>query len=216
MKRAFCLGVGSLMFVLFMSGAYAQSPQFEVKTQLGFNEGHIGKGRFSKYHAKEVRIAAHQIAGSYPFSLGFSLGREMLNPSSVAISRSTTETGQILRHSPNYAHNDELAAEIQAWMPDSMTGGRVRPFIKAGHTVWSNYRLKAKLLKAGSKELFTETGLEQGSSLAVGSEIRVRKGYSAVFELRHQAKSILVEDAGVLRKRKSEANGVLFGVTRLI
>ncbi|NRA45936.1 MAG: hypothetical protein HRU09_13350 [Oligoflexales bacterium] len=217
MKRFFCLNIGSLFLTCLMLGSGAQAaPLFQVESKVGLNEGHIGKGRFSKYNSKEMRIGAHQIMGSYPFSLGFSLGREMVHTSSLAFSRSGGENGQIRRQATNYAHNDELAVELQAWMPDSMTGGRVRPFIKAGHTVWSNYQSKAKLIKDGKKEPFTETGLEQGASLAMGSQIKVNSEYSALFEFRYQQRSILIEDAGVMQKRKTKAGGALLGVTRFI
>ncbi|MFK7826614.1 MAG: hypothetical protein AB8G05_20910 [Oligoflexales bacterium] len=216
MKRIFWLNFGCLVFSLQMMSANAETSLFQVKSQIGMNEGSIGEGRFNKYNSKEVLLSVHQFVGTYPMSFGFSLGREMIHPSSIAFSRSVTEEGQILRQTPNFIHNDELAVEFQAWMPDSMTGGRVRPFIKSGYTVWSNYRFKGKLLKEGMKQVYTEKGQEQGASLAIGSQIKLNKDYSAVFELRYQAKTVRLEDSNFMTKRKIKAGGALLGFTRLI
>ena len=216
MRKIFWLNIGSLVFYCLIMSFAAQASGLQLKSQVGVNEGRLGEGRFNKYNSKEIRLSAHQRISTYPFSFGLSIGREMIHTSSLAFNRSITEDGQILRQIPNYVHNDELDVEFQAWMPDSMTGGRVRPFIKFGHTVWSNYKLKAKLLRGGNKEPYSEIGQEQGSNLALGSQIKLNREFSAVFEFKIESKSLLLEDSSFLSKKQIKSGGALFGFTRLI
>lgn len=215
LRKRLWLNIGRFILMSFVVASSAYASLFQVKSQYGFNEGQVGQGGFSKYNSKEVRLSAHQFILDYPLSFGFSLGREIVNSSSAAFSRSSALRRSV-QQAPNYIHNDELAIEVQAWLPDSMTGGWLRPFVKSGHTLWSNYKLKAKLLENNKKEAYSEGGVEQGFSLSIGSQINVSPDYSAVLEMRYQAKSILANDTGVEYKRNLRAGGALLGFAMII
>lgn len=162
------------------------------------------------YQANEYRVGGHGRFNDAPISFGISLGLTDFKNADFS------ENNGTITKKTDTAYGVDIAGEIKAWLPQTVTGPSWTPYARIAHTLYSDYQMSGNLTSGPDQRSYKIKGVSPGYTLAAGTSFRLTDHSRATVEYSFQRKKLNLTGGDDHLKGWTTTKGIMVGFNTTI